>query len=127
MLVHTEKPVRLSLEKKISRLAYGQSPSRGIAFGCCALSLLFCLTVPAVIQKNVKSTDQQLHPGKVLRTAIPDESRSGEDLTSGFSPVPVVHAIWHEHHGESVSGSRVMPIPSVLYVRPATDRAPPVS
>ncbi len=95
-----------------------------MGFGGCALSLVLCLVIPFVIQKSARSTDMRLDPGKVLRSALPDEGRDSEQISLG-PEAPVVHALFHARSGERVTPPRVTPIPSVLSVRPATDRAPP--
>jgi hypothetical protein len=95
-----------------------------VGFGGCALSLVLCLVVPFVIQESARSTDMRLHPGKVLRSALPDEGRDSEQISLG-PEAPIVHAILHARSGERVTLPQVTPIPSVLSVRPATDRAPP--
>jgi hypothetical protein len=116
----------LPREQELARFEYRESQSLRLAFGGCALSLVLCLVMPFVIQKSARSTDTRLHPGKVLRSALPDEGRDGEHISLGMG-VPVVHDLLHAHSGEHVTPPQVTPIPSVLCVRPATDRAPPAS
>jgi hypothetical protein len=93
----------------------------------CGGSLLFCLTVSVGLHKSPRSTASGVHPGKILKGALPDETREGESFSLGTGAPPVIHAILHVRGGESVVVPQATPIPSVLYTRPATDRAPPLS
>ena len=127
MLIRTHNSVVLLHRKELPRFKRRESWSPRVAVVCGALSLVFCLTVPVVFQKSAKSTDKRLPLGKVLRSALPDETRSGEDVSLGSGVLPVVHALLHARTGERVTVPQVTPIPSVLYMRPETDRAPPVS
>lgn len=126
MVLLTQKSGLLVREKEVTRFDYRESRSLRLAFGGCALSLVLCLVIPFVIQKSARSTGQRFHQANVLRSALPDEGRDGEEISSGLG-APVVHALLHAHSGEHVTPPQVAPTPSVLYVRPATDRAPPVS
>lgn len=127
MLSHTENSVRGVRAKELPRFARRESPSPRVAIVGCALSLVFCLTIPGMFQKSVKSADKRPHLGKALRSALLDETRSGEDIFLGSGASPVVHTMLHVHNGERVITPQVTPIPSVLYMQSPTDRAPPVS
>jgi len=127
VLIRTQNFVVLLHRKELPRFAGRESWSPRVAFVCGALSLVFCLTVPVVFQKSAKSTDERLPLGKVLRSALPDETRSGEDLSLGSGVLPVVHALLHARTGERVTVPQVTPLASVPYTRPETGRAPPAS
>jgi hypothetical protein len=124
--LHTENSVLLLQKKQLTRFMRRESRTSRVVIGC-ALSVVFCLTIPVVLQKSAPSTDKRLHAGNVLKSALPDETRNGEDLSLGTGVFPVVHALLHARTGERVGAPQVTPIPSVLYMRPATDRAPPLS
>ncbi len=126
MLVRTQDFVVLLHGKELPRFARRESWSPRVAIVGGALSIVFCLTIPVVFQKSAKSTDKRLQPGKVLRSALPDEIRNGEDVSSGSAVFPVVHALLHALTGQRVTAAQFEPIASVLYMRPEADRAPPV-
>ena len=127
MFLHTQNFVVLLHRKELPRFARRESWSPRVAIVCGALSVVFCLTIPVVFQKSAESTNKRLQLGKVLRSALPDEIRSGEDVSLGSGVFPVAHALLHARTGERVTAPQVTPIASVPYTRPVTDRAPPVS
>ena len=98
---------------------------RFIAVACSAVVLTFSLTAPLPVHKTNNGKSTSAHPGKVLRTALPDETRNGDPHSATLGTPSAVPAILHLHAPERVFVPRTMPIPSVLDVRPAADRAPP--
>jgi len=87
--------------------------------------LTFSLTAPLPVRKTSNGKSTSAHPGKVLRTALPDETRNGDSHSGTLGTPSVVPAILHVPAQERVFLPRTMPIPSVLDVRSAAERAPP--
>jgi len=123
VLLHTQK----SVEVRRSALSGRRSVFEcGLAIACCAVFLTCGLATPLAAHRNTTSKSSTT-PGKILRTALPDETRDGERCTVTLGTARVEHAILQLHNQERVVSPRITPIPSVLYTRPAADRAPPRS
>src|SRR5882672_4383557 len=97
-----------------------------LAIACCAVFLTCSLATPLAAHRKARSKSCS-NPGKILRAALPDETRDGERCCVTLGTARVEHAILQLHNRESVVSPRITPIPSVLYLRPATDRPPPRS
>jgi len=92
---------------------------------CLVLCSAICLTLPLFTQGSSGSKKDRPAPGKLLLRALPDDLRSDDSLRLEIGAVPVVHTIWRIQRFEDVTIPPVTPIPSVLFVRPPSDRAPP--
>src|ERR1700750_2870456 len=97
---------------------------RVLAITCCAV-FLACALATSLAAHRTTSSKGSSSPGKILRTALPDETRDAEKCSVTLGTVRVEHAILRLRRQESVVTPRTAPIPSVLDVRPAADRAPP--
>ena len=115
------------MAEKRSLLNRCKVAQRILAIGCSLLVLTCSLATPLAVRKSTDSTSNSAHPGKVLRTALPDENRMEDGNSVTLGTARVVHAILRVPGREPVATQRITPIPSVLCLRPASDRAPPRS
>ena len=118
MLIRSQNSVQCSVQERVAAIRARESWSPCVAI-VCGGSVVFCLTIPVVFQKSAESTNKRLQLGKVLRSALPDEIRSGEDVSLGSRGLRA-HALLHARTGERVTAPQVTPIASVPYTRPVT-------
>ncbi len=123
MLWHTQKFVDVGRAALSGHRSVFQ---RVLAIACCVVFLTCSPATPLAARRNASSKSSS-NPGKILRTALPDETWDGERCSVTFGTARVEHAILQLHARESAILPRIAPIPSVLYLRPAADRAPPRS
>jgi len=104
------------------QVTVGKGLSEALAI-CCVGALLLCTVGPLLRHTGYASSKKTLTAGKVLRSALPDDTRDEHSPTISFPPAGVTFSLDNIFH---VSFSPSLLKHTVFALKPLPGRAPPI-